>query len=474
MATLFLDGIDLAWIELMRLRLQNLASHPGSPQNGWIYYNTTDHTVYLRADGAWVDVIAGLGGYSDADARAAIATAINAGTLTGIDFDVSGAAFDLAVTDSPTVAGQTPANLRDRATHTGTQTASTISDFDTQVRTSRLDQMAAPAANVAMGSNRITGLADGTAATDAATLGQVTAAVTAQTWKDPVRAATTANITLSGTQTVDGVALAVGDRVLVKNQSTPSQNGIYVVAAGAWTRATDLDAPAEFTNATVLVRQGAVAQGDIFKQTAVVTTVGTDAVTWAQIAEGNTVYTADGTTITLTGTQFAVGVINIVTNTTGTLTVARGGTGAVTLTSNGVLLGAGTSAVTATSAGTANQVLRVPGGGGAPAFGQIALNQAAAVTGTLPVANGGTGGATAAAARTALSAVGKASGSLTGGSTSEVLTHNLNTRDVEVIIRNHNSPWDRVYVTDEATTVNTVTIRAASNLPAGYRWTVIG
>jgi hypothetical protein len=71
--------------------------------------------------------------------------------------------------------------------------------------------------------------------------------VTAVDWKESVRAATTANITLSGTQTVDGVALIAGDRVLVKDQATGSQNGIYVVAAGAWARATDADAPGEVT-----------------------------------------------------------------------------------------------------------------------------------------------------------------------------------------------------------------------------------
>ncbi len=59
--------------------------------------------------------------------------------------------------------------------------------------------------------------------------------------KQAVRAATTANITLSGTQTIDDVVLVAGDRVLVKNQTTASQNGIYVVAAGAWSRSTDFD-----------------------------------------------------------------------------------------------------------------------------------------------------------------------------------------------------------------------------------------
>lgn len=56
-----------------------------------------------------------------------------------------------------------------------------------------------------------------------------------------VKATTTANITLSGTQTIDGVTLIVGDRVLVKNQTNAAQNGIYAVAAGAWTRTSDFD-----------------------------------------------------------------------------------------------------------------------------------------------------------------------------------------------------------------------------------------
>lgn len=87
---------------------------------------------------------------------------------------------------------------------------------------------------------------------------------------------------------------------------------------------------------------------------------------------------------------------------TGDLAVGRGGTGASTFTDNGVLLGNVAAAIQVTAAGTANQVFRVPGGGGAPAFGQIALNQAAAVTGALAIANGGTGQTAATAAFDAL------------------------------------------------------------------------
>lgn len=89
-----------------------------------------------------------------------------------------------------------------------------------------------------------------------------TAAATAQSaaagikWKNSVKAATTADITLSGEQTVDGVALVAGDRCLVKNQLSASENGIYQVSASAWVRTFDLDAWSEIPSASVSVEQG--------------------------------------------------------------------------------------------------------------------------------------------------------------------------------------------------------------------------
>lgn len=94
----------------------------------------------------------------------------------------------------------------------------------------------------------------------------VTSAQTAQTaaeaaaagmkWRPSCRAATTANITLSGAQTIDGVSVVAGDRVLVKNQSTASQNGVYVAASGAWSRATDADTWAELIGMAVVIEEG--------------------------------------------------------------------------------------------------------------------------------------------------------------------------------------------------------------------------
>ena len=122
----------------------------------------------------------------------------------------------------------------------------------------------------------------------------------------PARVRTTGNITLSGTQTIDGVAVIAGDRVLVAAQTTGSQNGIYVVAAGAWSRATDADANAEFNPA----RQVFVQEGTLYGFTtwgvgnSSVPVVGTDTITFVQVG-GAAQYTA-GNGLTLTGTQFSV------------------------------------------------------------------------------------------------------------------------------------------------------------------------
>jgi hypothetical protein len=106
--------------------------------------------------------------------------------------------------------------------------------------------------------------------------------------KQSVRAATTANISLVGLQTIDGVALASGDRVLVKNQAAAKDNGPYVVAVGAWVRAKDADNSAKVTpNLTVAVETGAT-QADTIWQ--LVTdgpiVVGTTALTFKDITDG--------------------------------------------------------------------------------------------------------------------------------------------------------------------------------------------
>lgn len=160
-------------------------------------------------------------------------------------------------------------------------------------------------------------------------------------WKASARAATTANITLSGAQTIDGVSVVAGDRVLVKNQSTASENGIYVAASGSWTRATDFDTSAEARSAACFVEQGTVAADTGWVCTTEAITLNTTALAFAQFTTAG--YTA-GAGLTLTGSAFSIGAgqvvgsmiasatIDLTAKVTGALPISNGGTGQATQT----------------------------------------------------------------------------------------------------------------------------------------------
>lgn len=296
--------------------------------------------------------------------------------------------------------------------------------------------------------------------------------IEARVWKDPVDAMTTAALpaltysSAAGTLTEnanaalaaqDGVTLAAGDTLLVKDQASSFQNGIYTVTqvgSGALpfilTRVAEASTAVELRDATVLVGGGTTGAGDIYTQTAAALADLTAATqTWTKTGEGNTTYTADGTTIELVGNSF-----RIATGAAGSGLTGGGGAALDVNTGAGLEVSADAVRIAAAAAGAG----LTGGAGSALAVG---------------AGTGITVNADDVAVDTAV-VVRKAAGALTGGATSEVLTHNLNTRDVAVTIRNNATPWDEVLVEVEATTVNTVTIRGVSNLPASYRWLVVG
>jgi hypothetical protein len=138
---------------------------------------------------------------------------------------------------------------------------------------------------LAMSNNKVTGLGTPTADTDAATKAYVDSVAQGIDAKASCRAATTANITLSGTQTIDGVAVIAGDRVLVKDQSSAAENGIYVAAAGAWARAADANTWDELVSAFTFVEQGSTNGNNGYICTiSAGGTLGVTAVTWAQFS----------------------------------------------------------------------------------------------------------------------------------------------------------------------------------------------
>jgi hypothetical protein len=123
-------------------------------------------------------------------------------------------------------------------------------------------------------------------------------------FKQPAQVATTTNITLSGLQTIDGYTTLSGDRVLVKNQGTQANNGIYIASASGWTRSTDADTYAELVSAFLFVENGGQSGSAWVSTIPQNGTLGTTAITFSQFSNSS-VYTA-GTGLTLSGYQFSI------------------------------------------------------------------------------------------------------------------------------------------------------------------------
>jgi hypothetical protein len=330
---------------------------------------------------------------------------------------------DLAVTGSHTVTGTTTLNgavnigdaSADAVAIAGTATFTPSADFDGGFTV-------ASSQTIDMGGNQITNVADPTAAQAAATKAYVDAVKTGLNVKDAVKLASTAALAAStyangssgvgatltananGALSLDSVAVSTSDRVLIKNQADASQNGIYTVtntggasAAFVLTRATDADTAAEMPGGSfTFVEQGSALadNGFVFTHNGS-PTIGTTDLTVAQFSgagqidagagltkSGNTLAVqVDDSSIEISSDTLQVkasgitnamlaGSIDLTAKVTGSLPVANGGTGAASLTANRLLLANGTSAISVLAAGTAGQVM-TSNGASAPAFGDI-------------------------------------------------------------------------------------------------------
>lgn len=230
--------------------------------------------------------------------------------------------------------------------------------------------------------NRITGLANvvsGDPSDVATNKGYVDSVAQGLDVKAFCTVASTANITLSspGTGLIDGVDPATftsgTTRILVKNQTTASENGIYIWngSGSAMTRSTDADTWDELVGAYTFVSSGTANASSGWVTTIVAGgTLGTTAVTWTQFSQAGTYSVNRG--LAQSGNVFSFAQNTAYTQDT-------------------IPYASGSSTIGFIGAGNADQVLRVPGIGGTPAFGAIDISKSAAVTGTLAVGNGGTG-----------------------------------------------------------------------------------
>jgi hypothetical protein len=453
----FLSNADLNTNQLLNAKLQQLGSDiTASGNEGIIFYRSDQHLAKI-SNGTTIDTITNIlesvtasgALHAGAISSKAIALTIDAasgsvpGTMSASDFtklsnatnvntnstivmrDGSGnfaagtitAALTGTASNASALNSQAGSYYLDRANHTGTQLAATISNFDTAVRTSRLDQMAAPTASVSMNSQKITNLLDPTSAQDAVTKAYADSIAAGFDPKASVRAASVTNVsgTYSATSgasargqftamanTLDGVTLAAGNRVALLGQSTGAQNGIWVVstlgtgANGVWDRATDFDSDAEVTSgASFFVEEGSNGGKSFFLTTANPITIGGASGTALVFSQSNagTTYTA-GNGLTLTGSSFdVVGTTNRISVAADSIDISSSYVGQSSI----VTLGTITTGVW---------------------------------NGTdIAVADGGTGGSTAAAAKTNLGFMTRFVSNLTGSSTTYTIAHGLGTKD---------------------------------------------
>lgn len=309
-----------------------------------------------------------------------------------------------------------------------------------------LDLITVAAGDVSLNSHKITNLSTPTTSTDAATKAYVDAVINGLDWKASVRVATTGNGTLATAykngDTVDGVSLVTGDRILLKDQTDPKENGIYVVAAsGAPARSSDADANAEVTaGLTVGVAEGTANADTIWFLTSNdAITIGSSNLVFSQLPGATSYSGGDG--LTLTGSVFSVNV-------------------------DGSSIEINSDTLRVKAAGITNAMLA----------GSIDLTSK--VTGSLPIANGGTAGTTAATAKSNLGFMTRFAANITGdGSTASFdVTHNFGTKDVLVQVYDPDASDATVYVDVSRATTNKVTVIFASNVANAkvYRVVVIG
>jgi hypothetical protein len=426
MAQKFLTNIDLNANQLINAKFEALATNPTTGNfEGRMYFNTATFTLMVYANAAWKKSVHSIVSGGGAGIAEALTVSESNGTVT--------LTLNVADTDS---AGLLPAAMWNMLTDaTSDATASKLVKRD------------------ASGNAKV---AVPTDSAHIATKGYVDSARQGLDVKQSVRVASTANVAIStgleAGDVIDGVTLVAGDRVLLKNQTTASQNGIYVaVASGAASRSSDANGTAdtgELKSGTfAFVEEGTVN----FDSGFVVSTdgtiaVGTDAITWTQFSGAGSFDAGDG--LSKTGTQVNV---NVTANRT---------------------------AITADAIDiSANYV------------GQSSITTLGTITtgvwnGTdVAVADGGTGSGTAAGARTNLGIVTSAGTSTTStpalariakqacaasaaGTSSTVVTHLFNSTDVIVQIYEVSS-GATVIGDIVRTNADTVTVTLLGTITAG-------
>ena len=480
MSKKYLVDVDLSKNQLLNARVQNLSSDPSSPVVGQTYFNTVSNKLRTYNGSTWDEYGTGAGagsvtsvsvvsanGFAGTVATSTTTPAITlTATPTGI-LKSNGTAIS-AATSGTDFAPATSGTSILKASSGGFANAVSGTDYAPATATTSslkgngsggfsaatLNDNGAPTADFSMASHKLTNVTDPTSAQDAATKNYVDGVAQGLSAKPSVVAIATSNISLSAPQTIDGVSVVAGNRVLAVGQTTASQNGIWVANASTWTRPTDFASGSSQLGTYVFVEGGTTnaSSGWVLSGTSAVT-VDTTSQTWVQFSGAGEI--TAGTGLNKSGNTLSI-------ENSGVLTIAHGGTGTASL-PTGLLKGAGTSAVTAATAGTDYVV----------PSGSITGNAATATK--LATARNINGVAFDGTANITISTTTKFTATIGDGSTTAIaVTHSLGTQDVLAQVRD--ATTNAVVECDITQTSTTVTTFTFASAPASnaYKVVIIG
>jgi len=378
MAREFLTSLNLNRNELQNARIQNLATDPGGGVEGQVYYNTQSNEMRVYNGTLWEAVglngvtanateINTLDGITATTAELNVLDGITATTaelnhLDGVTSSVQDQIDTKSPSNNPVFTGTVtvPTSVVfEGATADDNETTLTVTD-PTADRTVTLpdasgtvildvntvNDLAAPTADFSVNSNKITNVATPTADTDAANKAYVDAARSGLDVKQSVRAASSAadgNVDRTGsvaTTVLDGVTLADGDRVLLKTQTDPTENGIYVYAlsGNVFSRSTDADEPAELNAGTFFFVEEGTANGDagFVLSSDNPLTIGADVLEFTQFSGGGQIVAGAG--LTKTGnTLDAVGTADRIEVTSDAINISSTYVGQASITTIGTI-----------------------------------------------------------------------------------------------------------------------------------------
>jgi hypothetical protein len=317
----FIVDLDLNQNELLKAKLETLATAPLTPVLGQIYYDSAKSQI-----GVCINATGPVWSYGG-DIIDVVGTA-------PIQVSVSGAGVATITIDAATgsTAGSmsaTDKNKLDGATATATASTLVLRDASGNIAVNTITINNAP-----------------TAGTDGVNKTYVDGLLQGLDVRASVRAITTGNITLSGLQTVDTVVLAAGNRVLVTSQTTTSQDGVYIVSATAWTRATDFALGSNVANSFMFVEEGTFSDtGWVCTNNVGSDAVGTNDLIFVQFSAAGTIDAGAGLTKTGNNIDVIAG-DNSMTINANDILVKRDAAGAITVGASGILVNTDTNHVT--------------------------------------------------------------------------------------------------------------------------------